>query len=75
MDEFSNEESSKGCLTESVLLQKGNCTVPSSPAFLISHFSLGTQGDVSNIKFTLYNKNMIASPFLLCRNLYIFFSS
>lgn len=73
MDEFSNEESSKDCLTESVLLQKGNwlCTFISC----ISHFSFlsGHAGDVSNIKFTLYNKNMIASPLLLCRNLHFLF--
>ena len=39
----------------------------------LSFISSGYAGDVSDIKFTLRNKNMMASPLLLCRNLHILF--
>ena len=38
-----------------------------------SFISSGHVGDVSNIKFTLCDKNMMASPLLLCRNLHFIF--
>lgn len=44
MDEFSNEESSKDCLTESVLLQREIGFVPSSPAFPHFSFPLWARG-------------------------------